>query len=222
MNSTNVCSEHGVTLVGGGDPSAQNVTAALSLAPLLVAADGGANFCADMGKEPVAVIGDFDSLDAKTRRKFSYARFIEISGKADQDSTDFQKCLARIGAPFVLGVGFTDARLDHTLANLAALAQMQGPPTILIGTHDVVFAAPRDVTLDFTVGTRISLFPLEDMEGTSEGLEWPIDGLTLSPLGRLGTSNRVVGPVRLQFDKQGCLVLTSRENLPQVLRCLID
>lgn len=220
MKPLNVCSETGVTLVGGGNPSAKNVTEALSLAPLLAAADGGANFCAAMGQTPAAIIGDFDSLKTETRLRFDRADLIEISDQSEQDTTDFQKCLARIEAPFVLGVGFTDVRLDHTLANLGALAHMQGPPTILIGTHDIIFAVPRQIDLTLPQGTRLSLFPMEAASGTSEGLEWPIEGLTLSPMGRMGTSNRVVGPVRLQFEKPGCLVLTPPETLPDVLRSL--
>ena len=220
MKQLNVRSETGVTLVGGGNPSAKNVTQALSFAPLLVAADGGANFCAEMGHSPAAIIGDFDSLDTEARQRFDRAKLIEISDHTEQHTTDFQKCLARIEAPFVLGVGFTDARLDHTLANFGALAQMPGPPTVLIGTRDIVFAAPRQFDLTLPLGTRLSLFPMEDAKGTSDGLEWPINGLTLSPMGRMGTSNRVVGPVQLRFEKPGCLVLTPPETLSEVLRSL--
>lgn len=216
-----MCFDQGVTLVGAGAPSAQNVAESLTIAPELVAADGGANFCADLGKVPKAIIGDFDSLDPTVRANLAAAQLIEVSGREEQDTTDFAKCLSLIRAPFILGVGFSDARLDHTLANFGVLAQRTGPPTILIGTQDVIFAAPLDVTLDLTVGTRLSLFPLTPLRGASEGLEWPIDGLTLSPLGRIGTSNRVTGPVRLTFDKPGCLVLTPRATLRSVLPALI-
>lgn len=222
METINVRSKAGVTLVGAGAPSAQNVSESLTLAPDLVAADGGANFCAEMGHVPVAIIGDFDSLDPEVRADFSDADMIEVSEWAEQDSTDFQKCMARLQAPIVLAVGFTDARLDHTLANFGALAQMQGPPTILVGTQDIAFAAPAKISFDVPVGTRVSLFPMEPMSGTSQGLEWPIDGLTLAPLGRIGTSNRAVGPVQLMFDKPGCIVVLPRAMLRLVLPVLSD
>lgn len=222
METVNVRSTAGVTLVGAGAPVAQNVAEALQFAPDLVAADGGANYCAEMGHDPIAIIGDFDSLDEMTRARFDAAKLIEVSAMAEQDTTDFQKCLVRIEAPFVLAVGFSDGRLDHTLANFGALAQMEGPPTILIGTHDIVFAAPQELHLDLDAGTRVSLFPMEPMQGVSDGLEWPIEGLTLSPLGRIGTSNRAVGPVHLAFEKPGCLVLTPRFTLPEILKSLID
>lgn len=213
--------DQGVTLVGGGAPSVQNITESLTLAPNLVAADGGANFCAQMGQTPAAIIGDFDSLDPEVQVNFATSQMIEVADRVDQDTTDFAKCLTRIQAPFILGVGFSDARLDHTLANFGVLAQRPGPPTIMIGTQDVVFAAPSEIALDLPVGTRLSVFPMEPLRGTSEGLEWPIDGLTLSPMGRIGTSNRVTGPVRLTFERPGCLVLTPRATLRAVLSALI-
>ena len=214
-------SKTGVTLVGAGKPSAKNITESLSLAPLLVAADGGANFCAEMGLEPSAIIGDFDSLAPDVRKRLSHARLIEVSERAEQDSTDFEKCLVRIDAPFVLAAGFVDARLDHTLASFSALARRIGPPTILLGSEDVAFAAPLELALELPVGTRFSLFPMEEMSGTSEGLEWPIDGLTLSPVGRIATSNQVTGLVQLRFEKPGCVVLTPRGTLSDVLQALI-
>lgn len=214
-------SKTGVTLVGAGNPSVKNITEALSFAPLLVAADGGANFCVEMGLEPSAIIGDFDSLAPDVRKRLSHARLIEVSERAEQDSTDFEKCLVRIDAPFVLAAGFVDARLDHTLASFSALARRIGPPTFLLGSDDVAFAASLEVALELPVGTRFSLFPMEVISGTSTGLEWPIDGLTLSPVGRIATSNQVTGPVRLKFDKPGCVVLTPRESLADVLSSLI-
>lgn len=186
----------------------------------MVAADGGANFCAEMGLEPAAIIGDFDSLEADVRDRFASSDLIEVSEMAEQDTTDFQKCMAHLYAPFVLAVGFSDGRLDHTLANFGALAQRIGPPTILIGTHDVVFAAPAEIALDLPLGTRISLFPMEPLGGISQGLQWPIEGLTLSPLGRMGTSNKAIGPVHLTFEKPGCLVLTPRSSLQAVIEAV--
>lgn len=218
MDSDNVQSSQGVTLVGAGAPDRQDIVEALNIAPMLVAADGGANFCVAAGFRPEAVIGDFDSLDIGTAGALDGTRMIRV---AEQETTDFEKCLARISAPFVIATGFTMGRLDHAMAVWSVLARRIGPPTIVIGQDDLVFAAPERLRLDLPLGTRLSLFPLAPVTGTSGGLEWPIDGLTLSPLGRLGTSNRVMGEVRLQFDAPGCLVITPRAALAEVLISLI-
>lgn len=218
MNADNVQTDRGVTLVGGGTLWGTDLADAMALAPVLVAADGGADACVAAGVSPVAVIGDMDSVGADARNRLTDTAFIEV---AEQDSTDFEKCLTRIVAPFTVAVGFTGARVDHTLAVLSTLPKGIGPATLVLGREDVIFAAPMRTSLDLDSGTRVSLFPMAPLTGRSEGLEWPIEGLALSPMGRIGTSNRATGPVTLEFDRPGCLVIMPRAALPAALRALV-
>lgn len=220
MDSSNVQSPEGVTLVGAGDPRRRDIADLIARAPTLVAADGGARYCVEAGHDPVAVIGDFDSLDPATEARLESALMIRISELSEQNTTDFEKCLTRIEASFILATGFTAGRVDHALAVWSVLARRIGPPTIVVGPDDAVFAAPRHLELDVPPGTRISLFPLAPVTGRSTGLEWPIQGLTLSPVGRIGTSNRALGPVSISFDAPGCLVITPREALDAALAAL--
>ncbi len=217
MTLGKVQSETGVTLVGAGCPRASDIAASMALAPHLVAADGGANSCIASGVEPRTVIGDLDSITDETRGALPKARIIEY---ADQDITDFEKCLRLIDAPFVIATGFTDGRLDHTLAVFSVLARRIGPPTLVLGGEDVAFAAPRQVVLDLPGGTRFSLFPMAPLKGSSTGLRWPIDGLTLDPLGRLGTSNQASGRVELAFDSPGCITLIPRAHVSLAVAAL--
>lgn len=214
MDSDIVQSSQGVTLVGAGAPRRQDIVEALNIAPTLVAADGGANFCVDAGLSPVAIIGDLDSFLGDEAPGLPETRLIRIE---EQETTDFEKCLARIHAPHIIATGFTGGRVDHTMAVWSVLARRIGPPAIVIGPDDAVFAAPERLKLDLEPGTRLSLFPMTPVTGRSSGLEWPIEGLTLSPMGRLGTSNRATGTVRLEFDAPGCLVITPREVLAAAL-----
>lgn len=220
MQSDNVQSSQGVTLVGAGSPRRRDIEELFALAPDLVAADGGANHCVQAGLQPLAVIGDFDSLDPALENTLPGTRMIRIDGLEQQDTTDFEKCLGLIDAPFILATGFSADRIDHGLATFSVLARRIGPPTLVVAPDDVVFAAPDELTLDLPPGTRVSLFPMTPVTGRSTGLEWPIDGLTLSPMGRLGTSNRATGPVRVSFDTPGCLVITPREALAAALASL--
>ena len=51
----------------------------------------------------------------------------------------------------------------------------------------------------------------------SEGLRWSVTGLTLSPEGRIGTSNVALGgPVRVGFDARRVLVILPEGTLGQV------
>ena len=61
---------------------------------------------------------------------------------------------------------------------------------------------------------------MAELTGRSDGLRWPLDGLTFAPDGRVGTSNEVIGPVRLDFDRPGMLVVTPRAGLASVMTAL--
>lgn len=208
---------HCVTLVGGGALSGDDLDRALGLAPVLVAADGGANRSRALGHLPARVIGDLDSLDPVLRAELG-ARVIHVP---DQDSTDFDKCLARIAAPLVIGLGFDGARLDHTLAAMTSLVWHGRARVVLLCAEDICFLAPPQIRLTLEPGARVSLFPMAPVTGRSVGLHWPIDGLEFSPDATIGTSNRAdQAQVDLAFDAPGMLVLLERRYLEQVVALL--
>lgn len=209
-----------VTLVGGSGSDRAVLAQALALAPTLVAADGGADHALAAGYAPQAVIGDMDSISGAARARIDPARFHPV---AEQDSTDFDKCLRAISAPFVVAVGFDGDRMDHALAAFNTLARQPGPPCILLGPHDAVFLAPaRPVDLALAVGTRLSLFPMGAVTGQGHGLRWPIEGIDFAPDGRIGTSNEVAKtPVRLHFSAARILVIVPATALAAVVSALL-
>ena len=210
MSEAIVQSEVPVTLVGGGDVAPADLGQALAIAPALVAADGGANRALALGHRPEWVIGDLDSLVDEARAVVPAHRIHRI---AEQETTDFEKCLTRIEAPLVLGLGFAGPRLDHWLAVANALVRHPAQPCLILGGRDIAFAAPPRLSLPLAAGTRVSLFPLAPVTGRSAGLRWPIEGLHFAPDGRIGTSNEALGPVHLEFDAPGMLVILPREAL---------
>lgn len=193
-----------VTLIGGGLLSTADLAQALPLAPVVVAADGGADAALAHGLMPAAVWGDFDSLSQTARQAIPAQNLHHI---AEQDSTDFEKCLSRIRAPLVLALGFSGARQDHFLAALTTLARHVGPPTILLAGDDAITLCPPRIALDLLPGTRLSLYPMGEATGRSTGLAWPIDGLTFAPDLRTGTSNRSTGLVTLTMQGSMLLIL---------------
>ncbi|RBI87013.1 thiamine diphosphokinase [Rhodosalinus halophilus] len=207
-----------VTLVGAGAASAEDLRAARAHAPRVAAADGGARLALAEGILPEAVFGDFDSMDAETRRAIPEARLHHV---AEQETTDFDKALRHIEAPLVIGVGFLGTRIDHLLAAQTVLIRRAYRRCLLLGAGDIVFLCPPEIALDLPSGSRVSLYPMAEVTGRSEGLLWPIEGLSFAPGGMIGTSNRVTdGPVRLEAHAPRLLVILPRAALGAAVRSL--
>lgn len=206
----------GVTLLGGGASDPVDVHEALTIAPALVAADGGGDRALALGLVPQAVLGDLDSLSPGARARLG-ARVHHIP---EQDSTDFGKCLSHVRARFYLGLGFTGLRLDHTLAALSEIAARPDQVVALIAEDEVIFRAPPRLQLDLPEGTRFSLYPMGPATGRATGLRWPLEGLDFTPAGRVGTSNEVTGPVEMQITGP-MLVLLPKPHLRAVLHALV-
>jgi thiamine pyrophosphokinase len=217
MIVTIVETQHFVTILGPADPRPEDIDEALRLAPILVAADGAARQALEFGRIPDAVIGDLDSIPDTVSRSLPPGRLHRID---EQDTTDFEKCLARIRAPLCLAVGFTGRRLDHELAVYSTLVRHADRPCLVVGAEDVAFAAPAVLALDLAPGERVSLFPLAPVRGRSSGLRWPIDAVPFDPVGRIGTSNEATGAVKMSFDRPGMLVILPRSALPQAIVAL--
>ena len=210
-------STKGVTLVGGGPISARQLGTALALAPTLVAADGGADRALAAGHAPQLVIGDFDSISASARHRLAD----RLHHVAEQETTDFDKALRNVAAPFVLAVGFAGARMDHALAVMNTLVRHADRRCIVLSGRDICFLAPPVITLDLPRRSRLSLFPMGPVRGQSQGLRWPLDGATFAPDGMIGTSNETAAPdVQLTFDAPKMLVILPRAALSRAIASL--
>jgi len=203
-----------VTLVGGAPVPAGDIADALHIAPRLAAADSGADAVRAAGQVPEAVIGDMDSISQAGRAALPDDVVHEI---AEQETTDFEKCLIRIRAPLVLALGFTGARLDHALAVFNTLVRHPDLRCVVRAAEEAIFLAPPRLELAITAGTGVSLFPMGAVTARSTGLQWPLDGIAFAPDGAIGTSNRAAGPVALRTDAPRMLVMVPRDCLPAVL-----
>jgi thiamine pyrophosphokinase len=207
-----------LTLLGGGSVTSAELAKALRFAPILVAADGGAHFAISQGIVPEAVIGDFDSLEDQTRTAIPRERFHQVD---EQDTTDFEKCLARAKAPLILGVGLTGKRRDHELAAYHALMRYPAQRCLLIAEEDIIMLCPPKMSIDLPGGTRVSLFPMAPVTVNSTGLEWELSELKLEPGRRIGTSNVALGgSVELSVSKPNLLLILPVDKLPQLIAAL--
>ena len=216
-----------VVLVGGAKVKKLLLRAAIVHGRKTVAADGAAEILVNRGILPDAVIGDFDSLPDTVRQGLPPERCHRIE---EQDSTDFEKCLARIDAPLVIAVGFSGGRLDHQLAVLHAMMRLADRPCLLLGPRDVVFLAPPRLQIKLPTGSRVSLFPMAPVAARSKGLVWPIEGLDFAPGQQIGTSNRVIGrkhdrddvPVQITTDSPAMMVILPAARFDAACQALCD
>ena len=207
-----------ITLVGGAPVGTKLLSEAIAIAPLTVAADGGAKVLLDCDHDPLAVIGDMDSLPGDLQARIPENRIHHI---AEQDSTDFEKCLSRITAPLIVGVGFLGGRIDHQMAVQSVLSRYAHHRCLLIGMYDAMCVVPPQFALDLPVGTRVSLFPMAPTKIASQGLQWPTEGLQFSPSGQIGTSNRSTGKLILAPQNSAMLIILPRKFAPQIAEALL-
>ncbi|MEO1562714.1 MAG: thiamine diphosphokinase [Pseudomonadota bacterium] len=204
--------DEAVCLLGGGEvPS--NLPHVLPDGPL-ICADSGADYALLAGREPVAIFGDMDSINPTVRARFAdIVHLVE-----DQNSTDFEKCLMRIEAPFIYGFGFLGRRMDHTIASLSTLAKFATPPIALIGDGDVTLCLNGSARFEVEPDMDIGLLPWPIAACTSKGLKWELDGLDLQLGGQISSSNKAVGELVEVTVLSGTVLVTlplrNLERLP--------
>ncbi|KKN45028.1 hypothetical protein LCGC14_0687060 [marine sediment metagenome] len=218
MNDMIVSSLTPLTLVGGGEACMADLTEALTIAPTCVAADAGAMLALKAGVPIAALIGDFDSISETTLAQIPCDRQFRID---EQDTTDFDKALRNLDTPLVIGVGFCGGRLDHQLAVLHTLVRHAHRRCILLAESQIVLLAPPKLEVATMTDDVVSIFPLGPTQGRSDGLEWPINGLDLNPLSQIGTSNRAVGPARIEMDSPHAILMLPRRIIRQVAEALL-
>ncbi|GLQ34602.1 thiamine pyrophosphokinase [Amylibacter marinus] len=194
-----------VVLLGGGDVCAKDCKFLTDFTGPILCADAGYHTAQKLGLDVACVLGDFDSVDQAEIQ-------IPRLHLPDQNFTDFEKALRSITAPQILCFGFLGQRLDHTLASFSTLAKNAGTPAILISDQDLCFACPKQLNVSVPCGTRFSLFPLERCIARSAGLAYALNGLELSPMGIISTSNHTTEPqVRIDMVSGTALVVIERD-----------
>ena len=208
-----------VILVGAAPVQIGSALEALPKLWPVIAADGGADVLLKIGRRPDLVIGDMDSAGALP------VDLPQLS-LAGQDDTDFEKCLARVHAPLIVGLGFLEGRLDHTLAAIHALMALpHDRPVMLVGDTDLVLRLKGDIAFEAKPGDRVSVWPLgnQAFQG-STGLKWPLDGLQMEAGKLIGTSNLTVGgTVRINVGPgTGYAVIMPREAVQSLIDAVLD
>ena len=184
-------------VVTGGEPQGSERLAELAPPQLVVAADSGADVARSLGLVPDVIVGDFDSVTPAAAAAVPEQRRFP----ADKDATDLALALAEArdrGAASISVVGGAGGRLDHFLANVAALASDE-PGAVrvdaLMGSARLWVVRHRE-TIRGAVGDLVTLLahggPATGIHTT--GLRWALDGETLEAGSSRGVSNVFAAP----------------------------
>ena len=219
MIETIISTDKPITLVGGAPITPSLLNLALNLAPQAVGVDGGANILLTLGKMPIAVIGDMDSIQSSVVAQIPRKSFHHI---LDQETTDFEKSLLRIETPMLIGVGFLGARIDHQMAAQTVLVRYPHMRCLLLGNKDLMFVIPPDFTLNLDAGVRVSLFPMAACRVKSIGLQWPTNEFHFAPDGQVGISNKSTGVIRLTPESPKMLAILPLNCLDKVKEALME
>ncbi|MDG1505449.1 MAG: thiamine pyrophosphokinase, partial [Planktomarina sp.] len=165
------------------------------------------------GAQVVLVVGDMDSQqDLPASQAAAHI--------TDQETTDFQKCLAVCDADIFLGVGFLGGRLDHQLAAFSALLN-EPRPVILIDEAQLVFVVPQKFSVDLEAETPVGFYPMVPIEASLRGVRWSLSDAAMSPMGQIATSNVALGgALEITVDRPGLLAILPRRDLETVLAAL--
>ena len=161
---------------------------------LTIAADGGITHLQKLGLVPDVILGDFDSLGYVPQG----AQVFPV----EKDDTDVMLALRhglRAGfREFLIYGGMEGKRLDHTVANLQALAflRTKGARGYLIGREQVASVIENESAV-FDAGATgiLSAFCLgRDALGvTIRGMQYSLENGTLGADFPLGVSNHFIG-----------------------------
>ena len=210
-------------IVGGGQVAPDLLTSLAEHAAGIVGADRGGDTIIAAGLVPDAVIGDMDSVADPG----AFGSPTTVVSLAEQDTTDFEKCLYSTDAPVTIAVGMTGGRFDHTLAALHAVTRYgRERAIILVDAHDLALVVSGSIHFSIAPGTRVSIYPLGRTEfAGSEGLEFPLEGLVLEQGSRIGTSNSAVaGTVSIAVapgEQSPWLLILDRAHLGTLLAGLL-
>ncbi|MBR2931479.1 MAG: thiamine diphosphokinase [Rikenellaceae bacterium] len=182
-----------VILAAGDFPHGQVAHALLVGAREVICCDGAAEeFCAT-GAEPVAVVGDFDSLSEELRTRLAD----RLHHRPDQDVNDLWKALTLAierGARRVTVLGAFGRREDHSIGNLMLCAARMNEVEIqMVGDRGVFSFIDNDSTFESFVGEQVSLFTLSPTtEISTVGLRYEPPQNRLSAMWQ-GVSNESLG-----------------------------
>ncbi|MDQ3194257.1 MAG: thiamine diphosphokinase [Bacteroidota bacterium] len=177
----------------------------------IISADGASNYLKRFGVLPDLIIGDLDSISKST---FDYyiEKKVEIIKSADQDTTDFEKCLRyciRKRLKHITVFGAISGRPDHTLNNFSVLERFYSRLNVKIISEEYeTFFINKKISFRYKINETVSLLALPKAGGiVTSGLQYPLNNESLEFGVREGTLNKSTSKKVTVAFRSGSLLL---------------
>ena len=176
----------------------------------VIFADAGYRFKDQLGDINVlGVVGDFDSLGSAPKGENV------ISLNVEKDFTDGERAVhyaKECGAKEIAIYGAFGGKIEHILGNIALLkiAKNLNLKAVIKDNCVRMRLIDENICLSVKKGTSLSLIPYggKCSFSGSDGLYYPLDGVTLTPSDTLGISNKTLeSKVEIKLLDGECLVV---------------
>lgn len=210
-----------VVFAGGLLPDPDAARRLVRSEDLLICADGGARHARTLGLAPHLIVGDLDSLNQADVEHFVSHRVAFKKYPKDKDQTDLELALSHAlerDPEAIIIIGALGARLDHTLGNIALLAdsRLVGRDCCLDDGVERVMLCRDRVPISGTPGDLVSLIPWGGPASAvhTTGLKWPLGGEVLLAERSRGISNVLLHETAKVRVEGGWLLVVHRRLSP--------
>lgn len=198
-------------IFGAGEFSSCEIT--LEENDLVIAADGGYDHLIRMGLRADVALGDFDSVSSGELWNDTICE--KMTYPPEKDDTDMMLAiklgLSRGFRRFAI-YGGLGGRLDHTIANIQALsylAEQRAQSVLYHEDYALTVIKDSSYTIEKTYAGCVSVFSLSDTSKnvTIRGLQYEVEGITLTNTVPLGISNTAAGKKGIISVENGTLLI---------------
>ncbi|MCE7858532.1 MAG: thiamine diphosphokinase [Chloroflexi bacterium CFX2] len=203
-----------IIFANGSLPNPEKARALIRPGDYILCADGGTRHALDLGLTPNIVIGDLDSVTYEERRKMEEMGVEVLEFSRDKNETDLELVINHaltLNSSQILILAALGGRMDHTLANITLLSNLQLATfniRLADGVEELFFCRDQ-AQVEGRSGDIVSLIPWQgEVTGVfTENLRWHLHHETLYPDKTRGISNEMTAEVATITIQSGLLLI---------------
>ena len=206
-----------VILAAGEFPRKAYPLYLLREADAVVCCDGALASALKHGVQPMAVVGDMDSIAPAVLKKFE-GKVVKF---AEQDDNDLTKALRYVLEAFptvseITILGATGKREAHTIGNLSLLMEYEksfglcdrGVNVQIVSDYSTAFVVGDSCSLALGEGRAVSFFTCDpSLNIKSSGLQWPLDSVVFDNWWKATLNRATSDDISLKFNHPAPLLV---------------